>query len=71
MLLPGYNAPLLRLHQVLAGEATARVLRLAVVYLGLGANSRHLSARLRLRIVTRGVVRRRRGAVFVHTILSH
>jgi len=42
MLLLGNNAPLLRLHQVLARQPTARVLRRAVIDLRLCAHRRHL-----------------------------
>lgn len=42
MLLLGNNAPLLRLHKVLAGQPTARVLRRAVIDLRLCAHRRHL-----------------------------
>ncbi len=43
VLLAADNAPFLRLHQVLLGEAAAGVLGSAVVDLGLGADGGHLS----------------------------
>ena len=42
MLPPGNNTPLLRLHQVLAGQPTARVLRRPMPYLSLCTHCRLL-----------------------------
>lgn len=45
VLLARYDAPLLRLNEVLARQATARVLGRAMVDLGLCANRGHLATR--------------------------
>ena len=59
MLLTRDNAPLLRLHQILACEAATCVLRLSVVHLRLGSYRGHLGAsHLPIVVLARGVVPR-------------
>jgi hypothetical protein len=58
MLLTRDNAPLLRLHKILAREAATCVLRLSVVHLRLGSYRGHLGAsHLPIVVLARGVIR--------------